>query len=535
MRFWKKAFALLLAWTLAFHCMGCGESERFFGQEQSLRVSEEEEMGNDAGQGEASDTDGFAFVGKDVYDQMFEETSLDNTWLFGGGVETQGRFAEIGGVRNYMGQFEEYIRWERRIDSTLYGMQRFTVNAGKAGRDAAGFADELERYISIVHPKAIAYLIGPEDYRQGEKGLEKFKKAVETIIQTSLSMRNNRGCAVIQMPHAVKEERDASNAKLYASAVEEVVLSIKADRGSDRIAVVNHLSRTDTRRFKNEMLTEDGLLNADGHYEIARQLAETVCKSAEGFPEISDVWKEEEPSELPPHELPENSFRKQLRHAVSSREKPLTWLFMGDSITHAAGYTYGYDGMTQIFEKYLKEDLGREDDVVINTGVVGATTLRTLEHMDERMTIYRPDIVSVMLGTNDSRELDTDDFKTGLKQIVEKIKETNSAALIVLRSPTPARDWEGAALYPGSDGYIAAMKSIADEDENILFVDQYTKWNQECEANPQYFDRQYYFGDGSVHPGAAGQLRMARQFIQECGLNANTRIAKLSYQLPSAK
>ena len=79
------------------------------------------------------------------------------------------------------------------------------------------------------------------------------------------------------------------------------------------------------------------------------------------------------------------------------------------------------------------------------------------------------------------------------------------------------------------------MKSIADEDENILFVDQYTKWNQECEANPQYFDRQYYFGDGSVHPGAAGQLRMARQFIQECGLNANTRIAKLSYQLPSAK
>lgn len=538
MRLWKKAFALLLAWALAFCSMGCKEERSGNKEEkdnlgQEKAVWESEAAGTeDSGAAQRSEVCGIAYVGEDVYDEMFEETSLDNTWLFGGGAETQGRFAEIGGIRNYIGQFEEYIRWERRVDSTLYGMQRFTVNAGKAGRDAAGFALELERYILNVQPKAVAYLIGPEDYLQGEEGLDEFKKAISFIIETSLALRENRGCAVIQLPHSAKDEKEASYAALYAAAAAEVALSVEDEKGKERIALVNHFSRTDQDAFKNEMLTENGLLNAAGHYEIARQLAETVCKSAEGFPEISDVWNEEAPSESQTEELPENVFRKQLCQAVSWKEKPLTWLFMGDSITHAAGYTYGYDGIAQIFEKYLKEDLGREDDLVINTGVVGATTVRTLEHIDERMARYRPDIVAVMLGTNDSREMGTEEFKAGLERIVEKIKEANSGALIVLRSPTPAKDWDGAALYPGDNGYIAAMKAIAEEDDRILFIDQYTEWNQECEAKPYYFGKEYYFGDGSVHPGAAGQLKMARQFIRECGLNANTRIAALSYQLP---
>ncbi len=36
-------------------------------------------------------------VASTVSSGMFAANSLDNTWLFGGGVETQGRFAEIGG------------------------------------------------------------------------------------------------------------------------------------------------------------------------------------------------------------------------------------------------------------------------------------------------------------------------------------------------------------------------------------------------------------------------------------------------------
>jgi lysophospholipase L1-like esterase len=76
---------------------------------------------------------------------------------------------------------------------------------------------------------------------------------------------------------------------------------------------------------------------------------------------------------------------------------------MGDSITHAAAHTHGYDGIAQIFEKYIKEDLARTDDLVINTAVSGATCERTLQNIEQRMSKYKADIVSVMLGTNDSK------------------------------------------------------------------------------------------------------------------------------------
>lgn len=34
----------------------------------------------------------------------------------------------------------------------------------------------------------------------------------------------------------------------------------------------------------------------------------------------------------------------------------------------------------------------------------------------------------------------------------------------------------------------------------------------------------------NLHPGAAGQLRLAKQFIAACGLNTDTEIANLSYE-----
>ena len=41
--------------------------------------------------------------------EMFQAnvSKNENTWLFAGGVETQGRFAEIGGARSYVDHFEE--------------------------------------------------------------------------------------------------------------------------------------------------------------------------------------------------------------------------------------------------------------------------------------------------------------------------------------------------------------------------------------------------------------------------------------------
>lgn len=75
---------------------------------------------------------------------------------------------------------------------------------------------------------------------------------------------------------------------------------------------------------------------------------------------------------------------KALSEKLKEKDK-MTWLFMGDSITHAALWTKGYDGIAQTFEKYLKDEMGRASDTVINTAVSGATTTSTLNNIEQRL------------------------------------------------------------------------------------------------------------------------------------------------------
>lgn len=534
----------------------------------------------------------------------------DNTWLFAGGAEAQGRFAEVGGVRNYVGQFEEYIRWVKASVSTeILKRQRYTMNVGRAGQDIEAFEENLDGYIDSLDPKAISYLIGKEDYDKGEEGIMTFKEALASVIEKALAMKDNRGYAVVQLPHAVNEEAAAQNAELYAEAAKSVIRELGA-AALERVALVDHLGKTDTDSFKNgNYMTSEGLLNANGHYEIAKQFAERIFGSTQGFPTITDwvqaeapeVFVDAEPevsgtenaltvkapgdatangwkyelkledmtirgtadanefviSDLPSEASYELSvlsadgkqklrdvigivaegekgkspilseLQEEIRRKVDSQD-PLTWLFMGDSITHAALWTNGYDGIAQHVEKYLKEDLERTEDVVINTAVSGADTKTTLDNIEQRLTKYTPDIVSIMLGTNDvaASGMTPELYKTNLEQIVAKIRETNGEASIIFRTPTPTNTNRADLLQT----YLPVMKQVAQEDGRILLIDQYTDWDQEVRTFPYLWGNRYYFGDTNLHPGAQGQLRMAHQFLEECGLDLHTPIANLSYE-----
>jgi len=544
-------------------------------------------------------------TGSGVGTIMFS-SELDNTWLFGGGVETQGRFEEVGGVRNYVGQFEEHIRWGLVSNSSDFkSLQRYVINVGREGMHAGAFAKRLKSYIRELDPKAVCYLIGPEDY---DIEIEKFKTAISTIIDEALNMKNGTGCVVIQYPHAGKDASENAYIQEYAEAAQEVIQSRDTSEKS-RIAVVDHYTETNNDEFKNNMLTEEGLLNARGHYEIAKQLSEVVYGSANRFPTISETWTAEEAPDVYLDLMPEvtasadslevsvndmektewkykleiagmeicgtasgnpftieklpegeqykltlqtgdgttqlstvegtvtagnkagasalSDLQQAIRDKVNDKLTPLTWLFMGDSITHAAAHTHGYDGIAQIFEKYLKEDLGREYDVVINTACSGAKAETTLPNIEQRMTKYEPDIVSIMLGTNDT--INESVYNNNLKKIVEKIREVNPDARIIFRSPTPAKSGAYATKLAGENGSVAQMKKVAQECGDILFIDQYTEWNKETTAYPYLFTSAYHYGDGNIHPGAAGQLRMAQQFIDACGLDRNGKIAGLSY------
>ncbi len=130
-------------------------------------------------------------------------------------------------------------------------------------------------------------------------------------------------------------------------------------------------------------------------------------------------------------------------------KKSLTYLFMGDSITHGV-VTNGYDNVPRLFAKYLDE-LGRKDDVVINTGVSNATIATTLDQIETRLKRYQPDVAVIMLGTNDCAKngennvattgsssngaISVTEFKNRYKTLIREIHKNNANTRIVLRVP----------------------------------------------------------------------------------------------------
>lgn len=548
--------------------------------------------------------------------EMFQSQYGDNSWVFTGGEAVQGGFAQTRGVRNYVGQFEEYVRWTKAGNEN--GRQRYTINTGKAGQTLKDVVDNYQTLVADYSPKAAAYLVGKEDYQAGEAGIASFQDSLRQFINLSLGLKENgKGFAVIQKPFAVKDDAVNATIMLYCKAVDEVVKEYEDESEKlDRIVVVDHFAQTNQDDFKNNKLKDGQTLNAAGHFEIGKQFSAATIKTTDSYPGngVTLNLKEEEQPDVYLNVLPvvtaenaglhvqipetnETSWRYELsigdkkitgsadgntftitgaesgkeylfkcissdgttqlqtvtgkteagnvgiaygqtldekQKALSEKLKEkdkMTWLFMGDSITHAALWTKGYDGIAQTFEKYLKDEMGRASDTVINTAVSGATTTSTLNNIEQRLEKYTPDVVSIMLGTNDAATggLTADIYKKNLETIIEKIRNKNKDAVIILRTPTPM--WNTGSREANIPQYIAKMKQVADE-QNLIYIDQYTELQKAFNDYGWLKKDTVLFGN-NLHPGANGHLLMTRHFLKGCGLwKEDSAIANLFYEMP---
>ena len=548
--------------------------------------------------------------------EMFQIQYGDNSWVFTGGEAVQGGFAQTRGVRNYVGQFEEYVRWTKAGNEN--GRQRYTINTGKAGQTLKDVVDNYQTLVADYSPKAAAYLVGKEDYQAGEAGIASFQDSLRQFINLSLGLKENgKGFAVIQKPFAVKDDAVNATIMLYCKAVDEVVKEYEDESEKlDRIVVVDHFAQTNQDDFKNNKLKDGQTLNAAGHFEIGKQFSAATIKTTDSYPGngVTLNLKEEEQPDVYLNVLPvvtaenaglhvqipetnETSWRYELsigdkkitgsadgntftitgaesgkeylfkcissdgttqlqtvtgkteagnvgiaygqtldekQKALSEKLKEkdkMTWLFMGDSITHAALWTKGYDGIAQTFEKYLKDEMGRASDTVINTAVSGATTTSTLNNIEQRLEKYTPDVVSIMLGTNDAATggLTADIYKKNLETIIEKIRNKNKDAVIILRTPTPM--WNTGSREANIPQYIAKMKQVADA-QNLIYIDQYTELQKAFNDYGWLKKDTVLFGN-NLHPGANGHLLMTRHFLKGCGLwKEDSAIANLFYEMP---
>lgn len=196
---------------------------------------------------------------------------------------------------------------------------------------------------------------------------------------------------------------------------------------------------------------------------------------------------------------------------LRASDEPIRWLFTGDSVTHGSAHTHGERDYVQLFEERLRAESGRLRDHVIRTAVSGRTIVDIELDLDWSVLSYRPDIVSIMIGLNDSRdgELPVDDFAATYRRVLARIAD--SGAVLILHTPNRIRQGD-VGMYPFLSEIVLRVRELADEF-GALLVDHHSSW-QDAEESGLTAG---WLGQ-TCHPNAYGHRALARVLISRAGL-----------------
>ncbi len=226
---------------------------------------------------------------------------------------------------------------------------------------------------------------------------------------------------------------------------------------------------------------------------------------------------------------------------------PMTWLFIGDSITHGAAHTYGYDSVPQLFEKFLAEE-GRANDIIINAAVSSANASTGTEgtlnpsykpyrldrYLDSDPSGTKADVVVIMLGTNDAVLSGMTDtvFRTNIETIVNQVRA--AGAIPILRAANPVnKSINSGTRAANMPAYIQRIREVASQ-KDVLLIDHFEEWTQLMAGDMPFLintaANKTWLND-ALHPNANGQLNMVKAIINKIGkYNENSIIANLSYK-----
>jgi lysophospholipase L1-like esterase len=209
---------------------------------------------------------------------------------------------------------------------------------------------------------------------------------------------------------------------------------------------------------------------------------------------------------------------------------PVTWVFLGDSITQGVTHTHGWRSYVEHFAERVRGELGRRGDAVVNSGVSGTTTDDLLPEFHWRAGRFAPDVVFVMFGTNDilAGEHGVRGFRFRLDQIVQRSRDVG--ATVVLQTPPPVlqdgdRRPELIALYAD------AVRDVAG-GLGVLVVDHAEHWAEAAAAQGAQVAPEGWLDD-SFHPGARGHHEMARVLLRALGIDdAASQVCSLEVDDP---
>jgi acyl-CoA thioesterase-1 len=195
------------------------------------------------------------------------------------------------------------------------------------------------------------------------------------------------------------------------------------------------------------------------------------------------------------------------------RKEPLTWVFTGDSITHGALHTKGWRSYPEHFAERVRWELKRMRDIVVNTGISGDRAQGLLPDIEWRVLHLKPDVVSVMLGINDSAygEVARTLFRKDLTAIVTKIMA--AGAIPVLNTPNTVY-LKNATTQGDLPAYAQVVRDVAKATKAGL-IDHYAHW-EEAKSDQEALLK--WLDDQSIHPNFVGHRELAKLIFRELGI-----------------
>lgn len=197
---------------------------------------------------------------------------------------------------------------------------------------------------------------------------------------------------------------------------------------------------------------------------------------------------------------------------LKEKKTPLIWVFTGDSITQGAKHTHGFRSYPEIFAERIRWELGRVRDVIINTGISGNTTQTILDDFNWRVKQFRPNVVSLMIGTNDcaKERVNIESFEKNLFSLVKTFRDIDAIPVlhtpnIIITEKDPSR--------PRLSEYVSVTRKVA-ATEKVILVDNYRYWQETLESKSGEKVYKDWLND-PLHPDGEGHSEIARLIFRE--------------------
>jgi lysophospholipase L1-like esterase len=192
---------------------------------------------------------------------------------------------------------------------------------------------------------------------------------------------------------------------------------------------------------------------------------------------------------------------------------------IGDSITHRNHAAWEYP-------TYVREALGADFEVT-NCGHNGALLTNqaaragdyypaTQEYQSCRQAVPSPDVVTIMLGTNDSGywQAAQASYATEYAKLISELEQTNPQLKVVAATPPAAvANWNN--LISGlaiRDQIAPLVRSLAGQQGYVLADVQAATAAWFTSPDLTTYD-QGHFADAGVHPNEAGARKIAEVFV----------------------